>query len=138
MANGSEFAAIGFGVLSAAFWGAGDFSGGLATKRANVFGVVMVSQIIGLALILVIAILSAEPIPPPGSLIWAAAAGISGAVGIVSFWRALAAGQMRIAAPVTAVFTALVPGIVGALTEKLPSPIQFVGLRLALVRVWVL
>jgi drug/metabolite transporter (DMT)-like permease len=76
--------------------------------------------------------------PPPDSLLWGAAGGISGVVGIVAFWSALASGQMRIAAPVTAVFTAIVPVVVAAFTEKLPTGIQFSGFAVALVAVWVL
>src|SRR5262245_1675218 len=136
MANGSDFAAIGFGVLAAACWGSGDFSGGYATRRSNVFGVVVISQIIGLSLVIVGAIVTREAVPPVENLLWAAASGISGVVGIVAFYRALASGQMRIAAPVTAVFTAIVPVLVGVFTERLPTLQQFGGFAVALVGVW--
>lgn len=138
MANGSDFAAIGFGLLSAASWGAGDFSGGFATRRANVFGVVVISQIIGLALVVVATLVTHESMPPMENLLWGAASGVSGVVGIVSFYRALATGHMRIAAPVTAVFTAIVPVMVGIFTEKVPSLPQFGGFAIALVGVWAL
>jgi hypothetical protein len=37
----TELTAAAFGVASAASWGAGDFCGGVATKRAGSFPVVM-------------------------------------------------------------------------------------------------
>jgi hypothetical protein len=40
---GTELLALLFGLGSAASWGAGDFSGGLATKRSDVYTVVLVT-----------------------------------------------------------------------------------------------
>ena len=36
-----EFTAVFFGLVSAVTWGAGDFSGGMAVKRTNPYGVVI-------------------------------------------------------------------------------------------------
>ncbi|MEK7787339.1 MAG: EamA/RhaT family transporter, partial [Chloroflexota bacterium] len=77
----AEFAPVVFGLLSAAVWGAGDFCGGLATKRANVYGVVIVGYAIGGLLFGGLALAFGETLPPLADLSWAGAAGVCGAAG---------------------------------------------------------
>ncbi len=60
---GGEFAAVTFGLASALSWGAGDFSGGLAAKRAPVFGVLAIGHGFGLALLIGLALLWGEAMP---------------------------------------------------------------------------
>src|SRR5258708_6689774 len=108
------FAAIVLGLISAGLWGGGGFSGGLAPRRSPVSGVVICSQIVGLSLMILLALLRAEPIPSTGDLLWGCLGGISGMIGLTAFYRALSIGQMGIAAPIAAVFTAILPVIVGA------------------------
>ncbi len=134
----SDFTAVALGLASAVSWGAGDFSGGFATKRANSFGVVIISQVAGLILIAAVAVLSHDPIPPARDWLFGAGAGIIGGIGLIAFYRALAVGQMGIAAPVSAVFTALIPVVITALTQGLPPAVQLIGFVLGLVGVWLL
>lgn len=133
-----DLAAVGFGLASAASWGVGDFSGGLATRRTNVFGVIVVAHAVGFVMVIALALLWAEPFPPIGDLAWACLAGLTGAIGIVAFYQALATGQMGIAAPVAAVFTAAIPVVVAAFTQGIPAPIKLIGFALALVGIWLL
>ncbi|HVO43696.1 MAG TPA: DMT family transporter [Aggregatilineales bacterium] len=134
----SDVAAVAFGLASAVSWGAGDFSGGLATKRTNVYGVTVFSQIAGLLLFIMIALLRGEASPSSADIVWSAAAGWVGVFGLIAFYRALAVGRMGIAAPVSAVVTAAFPVAVGVLTQGLPGTLQVVGFGLALLGVWFL
>ena len=134
--TGLELAPIVFGLTSAAFWGAGDFCGGLATKSTQVYRVVISSQIVSLILLLALAVLLHEPLPPAGALFWSGVAGIFGVIGILALYRALAEGQMGIAAPVSAVVAATVPVIAGAFIEGLPGLPQLIGFGLAFAAVW--
>ncbi|MCC7449996.1 MAG: DMT family transporter [Anaerolineae bacterium] len=134
----AELAAVVLSLAAAASWGAGDFSGGLAARRGNVFGIILVSQIIGLLLMIALALINREPIPPLATFGWGCAAGVCSSIGVVSLYRALAVGKMGIAAPVAAVFTAALPVLVGALTEGLPPITRLIGFALALVGVWLL
>jgi drug/metabolite transporter (DMT)-like permease len=125
-----------FGLASAACWGAGDFSGGLAARRSNAAFVVAVSQLVGLILLIVLALLLSEPLPPVKDMLWGGAAGLAGGAGLVALYRGLAIGPMGLVAPVAAVVQAAVPLAFGLLLEGLPGNLQLLGFGLALVAVW--
>jgi drug/metabolite transporter (DMT)-like permease len=131
-----DFTAVIFGLASALCWGAGDFSGGLAAKRAPVFGVLAIGQAGGLLLLIVLALVWGEPFPSATDLGWGLAAGLAGAVGLASLYRALAVGQMGVVAPLSAVLTAALPALFGALTEGLPDALKLGGFGLALLAIW--
>lgn len=130
--------AISFGLLSALIWGAGDFFGGLATRRARPFSVVLVAEVAGALLLALTALLLAQPAPLTTDLGWSAGAGLAGAVGLLALYTALASGHMGIVAPISAVVAATVPIIVGAVIEGLPAPLQLAGFGVALAAVWLL
>lgn len=133
---GGDLAAVSFGLASALSWGAGDFSGGLATKRAPVFAVLAVGHGAGLLLLIVLALVWGEPLPPAAHLGWGLAAGLAGAVGLASLYRALAVGQMGMVAPVSAVLTAALPAVFSMLTEGMPGALKLTGFGLALLGIW--
>jgi drug/metabolite transporter (DMT)-like permease len=130
--------AIGFGLLSALIWGAGDFCGGLATRRARPFSVVFVAEISGAVLLLLAALVFGQPLPQGVDLLWSGAAGLAGAVGLLGLYTALSRGHMGIVAPISAVIAALVPIAAGALLEGLPNTTQLAGFAVALAAVWLL
>jgi drug/metabolite transporter (DMT)-like permease len=133
---GEDLAAVGFGLASALSWGAGDFSGGLATKRAPVFSVLAVGHGAGLLLLIVLALVWGEPLPSATHLGWGLAAGLAGAVGLASLYRALAVGQMGVVAPVSAVLTAALPALFSMLIEGMPGLPKLIGFGLALLGIW--
>ena len=133
---GGDLAGIIFGLASALSWGAGDFSGGLATKRAPVFGVLALGHGAGLLLLIVLALGWGEPLPSVTDLVWGLVAGLAGAVGLASLYHALAVGQMGMVAPVSAVLTAALPALFGVLTEGMPGTLKLVGFGLELVGIW--
>ncbi len=133
-----EFAAIAFGLISAASWGAGDFFGGLATKKASAYSVVIASQCVGFVLLITLAFIFREPFPTWGEIGWGALAGLLGTLGLVTLYYCLSRGRMGIAAPVSAVITAGLPVVVGAFVEGLPGWLQLVGFALAIGAVWFL
>jgi drug/metabolite transporter (DMT)-like permease len=125
-----------FGLASAASWGAGDFSGGLASRRCSVYSVVLISQLVGLGLLATLALVLAEPLPPPVDLLWGGAAGVIGTIGLVALYRGLALGRMGVVAPMAAVVTAVIPLLYGLFLEGMPAAPQLAGFGLALVAVW--
>jgi drug/metabolite transporter (DMT)-like permease len=128
----------GLSLGAAASWGAADFSGGIATKKSNAFGVVVVAHGTGLVFMLVLALLLHDPLPDRTALLWGIVAGFSGGIGLAAFYRALAVGQMGVNAPIAAVLTALFPVIVGFREQGLPTTLQFAGFALALLGIWLL
>src|ERR1700741_1256243 len=83
-------------------WGVGDFFGGLASRRLAAIVVVVVSQAIGLAALLVWVAATGESFPGVVELLPAAGAGVAVLAGVTAFYRALAIGAMGIVAPITA------------------------------------
>lgn len=132
----SGFASAALGLASAASFGSADFSGGIAAKRAHVFGVLAVARACGLVLMVLLGLATGEPLPGHRALLFACAAGFAGGLALPALYRALAIGKMGIAAPVTSVLSAALPVVVSALSEGLPRPVQIAGLALALAGLW--
>jgi len=132
----SELLALFTGLASAASWGAGDFSGGLASKRTNVYVVVILSQVVGGLLLALLGLLLREPLPTREDVLWSAAAGTLGSAGLLGLYHGLATGRMGIVAPVTAVVSGLLPATIGLILEGLPDAPQLAGFALALPAMW--
>lgn len=125
-------------LAAAVSWGAADFSGGLASKKSNVYGVVLVAHAVGLVFNTGAAFLWRDPWPGTASMMWGAAAGLVGAVGLVALYRALAIGTMGINAPVAAVVTGILPVAFTFLTLGLPTRLQLGGFTVAVIAIWLI
>jgi drug/metabolite transporter (DMT)-like permease len=123
------------GLGAAAVWGAGDFGGGLASRRTPVYGVVIVSQFTGMLLTLGLAVATGGAIPAGGDVLVCLTAGVLGALGITMLYRGLALGRMGIVAPITGVLAAVIPVVAGFATEGVPGPLVLMGIALAIVAV---
>src|SRR5215467_8191482 len=123
---------------TAASWGAADFCGGIASRKANVFGVVVIAHAVGWAFMLLLALLFGERVPGWYSLGWGVLAGAVGGIGLAAFYKALAVGKMGINAPLASVITAVLPVVFSFRTEGLPHPLQLAGFALALVGIWLM
>jgi drug/metabolite transporter (DMT)-like permease len=126
--------AVVLALTSAAVYGAADFLGGLASRKTSVFGVVALSQVVGLAALLALLPWLGGPVDGT-DLAWGVAAGVAGASGLVLFFRTLARGVMSVIAPVTAVTSAAVPVLVGLLGGNRIGLWAAVGIALALAAV---
>lgn len=126
--------AVVLALCSAVVYGASDFLGGLASRRTSVFGVVALSQVVGLAALLLLLPWLGGPVDA-ADLGWGAAAGLAGAAGLVVFFRTLAGGVMSVVAPVTAVTAAAVPVLVGLAGGDEIGAWAGAGIALALVAV---
>jgi drug/metabolite transporter (DMT)-like permease len=127
-----------YGLLSSASWGAADFIGGLATKKTNSIRVLYLAEIAGFIPFLVLAIITREPIPSYVDFLWGAFSSLVGLGGLIFLYRALAEGQMTIAAPVSALLAAIIPVTFGFFTLGAPSITTMIGFGLAFLAVWLI
>lgn len=123
------------GLAAAVAWGAGDFGGGLASRRVPVYGVVLVSQATGFVMCVAAAMILGEAFPTGSDVLVCAIGGLLGAFGITMLYRGLAIGRMGIVAPVTGVLAAVIPVVAGFVLEGVPHPLVIVGIVIAVVAV---
>jgi drug/metabolite transporter (DMT)-like permease len=126
--------AILLGLLAAAFYGAADFCGGLATRRSSMLAVAIVSQAMGFVLLFAI-------VPfvhgnfTHAALVYGLLGGACGGAGIALLYHALSIGKMGVVSPITAVLAASLPVFVGiARGDRLAAP-QIIGIVIALIAV---
>jgi drug/metabolite transporter (DMT)-like permease len=117
-------------LASSLSWGLSDFLGGFQSRRHHVLAVMLLSQGLALA-ILVVAVLAGAPTEhDAASTAWAAGVGILGLLGLLAFYRALAIGTMSIVAPISATGVAI-PVLVGLASGERPGTLQVGGIALA-------
>jgi drug/metabolite transporter (DMT)-like permease len=135
--NSDVLAAL-WGAAAALSWGTGDFSGGLGARRVSSLSVTLISNPLGLAFLIVLALIRFSPPPLLHDAILGVLVGAFGAFGIFLLYRALASGKMGIAAPITAVLANAVSVLVSAATEGVPGPLKWLGFIIAGVGVWLI
>ena len=127
-----------FGLGAALGWGAGDFTGGLASRKTGAYRTVFYSEVIGIALLLVIVQFSGEPLPNQKVWLVAMLAGALGTVGLMLLYHSMTLGLMSIATPVSALLAASLPVLVGIFKEGLPQILTIFGFGFALFAVWMI
>jgi drug/metabolite transporter (DMT)-like permease len=124
-------------LAAAVSYGVSDFAGGVLTRRAHVFVVFLLSQLVSLALLLVAVTLWAGAVSWPG-VGWGAAAGVAGVMGTSLLYQGLAIGRMSVVAPITGVLGAGLPVLFGLAVGERPGPAALAGIVLGLVAVVVI
>lgn len=127
-----------YGLGAAIAWGAGDFAGGLAARRSNALAAVFHAEWLGLAAVLAVTLLADEPLPGLRANLMALAAGAIGSLALVILYKAMAEGQMSVAAPVSALLAASLPVMVESFLRGLPGLPTQIGFALALAAVWLI
>lgn len=122
------------GLGGALVYGAADFLGGLASRRVRPVRVAAVAALVGLVPLLVgFAVLGGRF--SEQAVVAGVVAGLSGAVGVLLLYAALAIGPMSVLSPLTAVFSAVVPVVVALVRGTVLSPLGVVALVVAVVAV---
>ena len=122
-------------LLSAVAYGAADFTGGFASRRAPMFSVVTISQFAGLVSLLVALPFLGPASPYAADYAWGAASGIAGGFGVGLLYRALAIGTMGVVAPTTSVCAVIIPVLTDVLRGQHPPMLVSAGIVLAVVAI---
>jgi drug/metabolite transporter (DMT)-like permease len=120
---------------SALLYGAADFTGGITTRRAGTLPVVVVSQASGLVLVVLLLPLLPHATPARADLLWGAAAGLTGGIGVALLYRALSIGTMAVVAPTTAVCAVAIPVLVSLVLGERPAPLAVAGIALGVASI---
>ncbi|QXC60121.1 EamA family transporter [Aquihabitans sp. G128] len=127
--------AIVFALGAAAFYGSADFMGALASRRNAALAVALGAQVAGLAILLVAMPFLGPAAVSPRDLLFGAAAGVFGGLGVVVVYRTLAKGPMSVVAPTTALSASAVPVLAGILLGERPGLSVLGGIAVAFVAV---
>mgnify|MGYP006266560263 CR=1 FL=1 len=126
----------GLALLSSLLWGSADFLGGKLSKKFPPLAVTGASQAIGLVVGVSMLTLSSKWQSPnlswDGYAISGLIAGLSGFVGLISYYAGLATGKMGVVAPITSM-SAIIPLIYGVIQGDNPKIVQFFGMGIALI-----
>ena len=117
---------IALGLASSLSWGISDFLGGLQARRLSAITVLLVSQPVGLALALVVALAVGGSGLSAGNAAIAAGAGAAVVLGLAAFYRAMALGSVSVVATIGALGV-VVPVAAGLIQGEQPAAVQAVG-----------
>ncbi len=132
-----------FALLSAGFWGVGDFSGGIAVRRAGgsvaaALRVLLISHSASLLVLSLLIVYRGDPFPRGPALAWGLAAGVFGGLSLAAFYIALSRGEMGASAAVSGVLAAAIPALVSSATEGIPGARRIAGFLVAGVAIWLI
>lgn len=122
------------GVAAAVLYGAGDFLGGLATRRAQVLAVLLLAETASVVVALPVAAMWPGPIRLAG-LGWGISAGVVGGLGLIVFYIGLAAGPMSVVAPVSGLVSTVLPVAVALAEGEQSGAAVYAGALLCLVAI---
>jgi len=122
------------GLAAGVLYGAGDFLGGLATRRVQVLAVLMLAETAGVIVAVPAAAMSPGPVRLAG-LAWGISAGMVGGLGLIIFYVGLAAGPMSVVAPVSGLVSTILPVAVALAEGERPSAQVYAGALLCLAAI---
>ncbi len=120
-------------LAAAVSWGIGDFLGGFKSRTLRPIAVLIVAQPIGGALLGIWVAIRGQA-PPGTEVFWASLAAIFGTIGLIAFYRGMAAGALSIVAPIAGAGAAI-PVVWGLAQGDNPSAYQELGFVTALIGV---
>ena len=122
------------GLAAAVLYGAGDFLGGLTTRKVQVLVVLALAETAGV----IVAVPAAVTWPGPVSLAglaWGASAGLVGGLGLIIFYIGLATGPMSVVAPVSGLASTVLPVTVALAEGERLRPGVYAGVLLCLAAI---
>jgi drug/metabolite transporter (DMT)-like permease len=118
-------------LAAAAGYGSGDFAAGLATRRASVVRVTVLAEVTAATLLLCVVPFVSSQAPSLASVLWGAAAGVSGVAGAMALYLGFRHAAFSVASSVSAVGTAAFSVLAGLALGERPGALSLVGIVLA-------
>ena len=119
------------GIFGALSFGAGDFLGAVAARRAGALIVVAGAHGVGLIALLIGAAILRPPLPQAGAIGIGLAAGVAGVAGLGALYRGMTLGSMGLVTSLAGAGSLALPLVAGALLGAVISPLQLVGVACA-------
>lgn len=124
--------AIFVGLIVAAFYGTGDFLGGIGSRESNTITVLALAQVVAVVIAAAVAIICGGPFTATAALL-GVGAGALNVTALGCLYQGLAIGQIGEVAPVAAVVGAVIPVTWGLVTGERPGAVALVGCGLAIL-----
>jgi drug/metabolite transporter (DMT)-like permease len=125
------FTGVSAGIVSSLSFGAGDFAGAVAARRAGALAVVAGAHGVGLVALLLAAAVFRPPMPDLGSIGIGLAAGVAGAVGLAALYRGMSLGSMGLVTALAGAGSLSIPLVAGMVLGAVIGPVQLVGVGCA-------
>jgi drug/metabolite transporter (DMT)-like permease len=124
-------------------WGGGDFSGGMAVKRAGgslgaALRVVLLSHATSFVVLLALAHLRGDATPHGALLAWGVAAGVTGGGALTAFYIALSRGAMGASAAISGLLAAAIPALLTLWQQGPPGISPLLGFAVAAIAIWLI
>ncbi|MCZ4538418.1 DMT family transporter [Gordonia terrae] len=123
------------GIGAAFAYGASDFVGGIASRRASAWAVAGASQATAAIIAVPFAVMTFV-LPTASSAGWAALAGLGAGIGNVMIYHGLATGRMLVVAPVASIASTSFPVTLDVVTGYQPSAFISASMCVALLACW--
>jgi drug/metabolite transporter (DMT)-like permease len=124
--------AIVLALVAAAGYGGSDFAAGLASRRASVIRVTLISETVSVVVVGVALALSGSAPPTLHAAAWGAVAGLAGVTGALALYAGYRHAAFSVAGPLSAVGAAGFSVLAGLLLGERPTAIALTGIVLAL------
>jgi len=119
------------GLIGALSFGAGDFAGAFAARRAGSLVVVAGAHGVGLLALLVGLVVVRPPMPDLDAMAFGLAAGVAGVIGLAALYRGMSLGSMGLVTSLSGAGSLVLPLVAGALLGASITPIQLAGVACA-------
>jgi drug/metabolite transporter (DMT)-like permease len=119
-------------LAAAAGYGGSDFAAGLASRRASVIRVTLMSEAVSVAVVGMALALTGAHLPGVRAVAWGAAAGLAGVTGALALYAGFRHAAFSVAGPLSAVGAAGFSVLAGLALGERPSAAALTGIVLAL------
>ena len=118
---------IAAGIFSALSFGAGDFAGAFAARRAGALIVVAGAHLAGLVALVLAVLILRPPVPELGPMLIGIGAGVAGMIGLAALYRGMSLGSMGLVTSLSGAGSLAIPLVAGVALGADLTPAQLAG-----------